>query len=174
MFGGASDLDDALTGFSPTKAIVNIGFLNNANLFQLDFIDLFAANLAGSDLVFFDAAFSMDPYSIAIREVGGAFTSFVDFLDPGLYTNTGETGPFFSTLFALEIDFDVFGLGSGAVVDAIQFRALPNPGGGTEGDPVMAAVLNSADDVVQVPEPGTLALLGIGLFGMGLARRKKA
>jgi len=34
-------------------------------------------------------------------------------------------------------------------------------------------IVHGGDIYIAVPEPGTLALFGIGLFGMGLARRKK-
>jgi len=46
----------------------------------------------------------------------------------------------------------------------INIHTAINPGGEIRGQVLVSSV----------PEPGTLALLGIGLFGMGLARRKKA
>jgi hypothetical protein len=169
LFGGAVSLDDALTGHSPTKGIVNIGIAGNANLFQLDFTDLMAVNGAGADIVLFDARFSADPYSIAVRTAGGGLSAF---LPHGVAAQvaTGVAGPGGSFLFGIEIDISAYGLAPGTIVDAIQFSALTNANGNVEGDPAMAAVLNGA----SAPEPGALLLVGLGLAGLALSRRRKS
>jgi hypothetical protein len=54
----------------------------------------------------------------------------------------------------------------------VAFYTPNNPSGGPAGLSHMS-FYNSGDDY-QVPEPGTLALLGLGLLGIGAARRRKA
>jgi hypothetical protein len=86
--------------------------------------------------------------------------------------------------FAL-LDADGYGLSiilRGSILDIFNNGDLP-----TDPDPRLVdleiavfqwtaedwSAIGNVSSISRVPEPGTLALLGIGLFGMGLARRKK-
>jgi len=180
-FGG-STLNDVLTGYSPALGIVNIGLTIGtdyyANLFQLDFTDYIAINQMGADIVFFEARFSSDSYEIAVHEVGGSLSAF-NYFRFDSFTDISESGPGGSSLYALEIDLSDFGLATGALVDAIQFRAADsyphptaNPSGLPEGDPVMAGILNGT---TPVPEPSTLFLFFTTLIGLvGIKKKFKA
>ena len=76
-----------------------------------------------------------------------------------------------STFFDADIVAEITSLGPLGVYDCNACNHLT---GGTAVYIGQGGSFVSFDEgLVDVPEPGTLALLGIGLFGMGLARRKK-
>lgn len=135
----AADIDEALTGFSPGKLLINIGFDDNAASFMLEFTGLTAVNANGPDIVFFEADFSaITGYEIAVRPAGGEFTSPLAF-DESDFIITGETDHcvFDYGLRGLPLEMDDFGLPAGAAVDAFRFTATSS-----DPDPVMAGALN--------------------------------
>jgi hypothetical protein len=149
-------LDLALTGHSPNIFLVNVGTTadSESNHYQLDFTDLKAVNNFGADIVFFECRFGPNSYEFAVRPEGGDFTDFLTYPASAFQeTDSLCSDPF--TNWGLPIDLTAFGLPSGTVVNALQFKVVDpdpfDPSISAQGEPSMAAVLSNPPGGLYLP-----------------------
>ena len=185
--------------FLASLAVLLSPMAANAVLIELTYDDL-GDQTIGTDNIVGTGTFSFDGSAIVGFYALSSLTNmaFSASFDSGETFNTSDimTDLDFTGIFIYDAGSGRFGLlftgnggrsggGSldlqndlGQILTHEPSSAINDPIGCCGGDGMvnlyaMGEYFGDYQGLTAVPEPGTLALLGIGLFGMGLARRKK-